>query len=246
MLKKREIIPRAADWGYGMSVGIGVICSKDATVVMCSDSRVDFGGYSAEVAQKNTPFGRHCAVLTAGDDVEYASPILDRAFELVVKEETNEKVPPAVVAAAIDQAYAEQVSKIIENRILRKHGFDAETFRLRGRQQCTGSQYLSLCNKIEQLKVKLQFLVCGLDSSDGAKLIVVDGSDAPEDYSSIGMWAIGSGAYAAMSWLAFHADRGHFNRYGSVKTKRSISLPLQNLWRKWTETLRRERHSRSR
>jgi 20S proteasome alpha/beta subunit len=221
--------PRPADWGLRVSVCIALMCNDSKAIVTVSDAKVTFGGYSADrVAVKNVPMHKNCAVMFAGDDVEHAAPILERTWELTLasikKQSKDERPSPAEIADMVDQAYSERLQREIAAKVLRKRGFDVDSFRDKGKLKCTPSAYLSLCSRIDQVNISLEFLVCGFDKEGKAHIIRVDGKSAPKSYDPIGMWAIGSGAYSAMSWLAFHADRRHVSRYESLETAAYFAL----------------------
>jgi 20S proteasome alpha/beta subunit len=196
--------PRAAELGFNMSVCIAILCEERKTIVTVSDLKVNFGDFSAEgIVVKDIPFCAGNSILLAGDDMEYAAPILDRAKQII----GAGYKPPNEVADAIDEAFRDQLQKQIENRVLRKRGFTAATFLDKGKQKCTPTVYLALCNRIEQVSIKLKFLVCGFDENKIGHIYLVDGENAPANYDSVGMWAIGSGAHAALSTLAYFANR---------------------------------------
>ena len=215
----RRSSPKPSDWGFGVTTCVAVICNGGKTVVTVTDLKVDFGNFSADrVATKNIPLGNNNTVLYAGNDVDHAENVINRTWALIDKVNTAKKrLTPELIADLLDAAYADELRREIEAKVLRKRGFDAKTFEDRGKQKCTPSAYLSLCNRIDQVSLSLEFLFCGFNSDGEAQLYKVDGNSAPKNYRPIGMWAIGSGAHAAMSWLAFHANRGNFRRYDSVE-----------------------------
>jgi hypothetical protein len=199
--------PRMADWRCGrMSVCIAVLCEERKTLVCVSDNKVNFGTFSAEtVAMKDIPIYKRCTALVAGNDTEHANPILERAHQLLY---SNNKVKsPSEIADIVDQAFAERVNREIEAKVLRKRGFTVESFLEKGKQKCTPSAYLALCNRIDQVSISLRFLICGFDEQGIGHIYSVDGKTAPSNYDSVGFWAIGSGAHAALSSLAFHANQ---------------------------------------
>jgi hypothetical protein len=114
------------------------------------------------------------------------------------------------VANAVDQAYGERLQQEINNKVLRKRGFTVESFLEKGKQKCTPSAYLSLCNRIDQVRFSLRFLICGFDAKKEGHIFSVDGDGTPKCYDDIGMWAIGTGASAALSSLAFHKNNLDF------------------------------------
>ncbi len=195
-----------------MSVCIAIICNHGKQIVTVTDKKVDFGDYSADnIALKNWPLGGGWFALFAGDDVEHARPILTRAREILGKITDDRK--PMDYADAVDIAFGEFVQREVANKVLRKRGFTVDSFVEKWRAKCTPSVYLSLCNRIDQVSIKLQFLVCGFDPDGQAHIFKVDGDSAPKCYDSVGMWAIGSGAHSAMSCLAYYADMTEVHQY---------------------------------
>lgn len=205
-LLSKEPTPRVSDWGlWRMSVCIDVVAEEETKIVSVCDTKVGFGDFSADNLSLKTEFAAGCRILVAGNDIEHASPILDRSRELL-----SAIFEPSVrqVAEAIDEAYGERLHVEISRKVLRKRGFDVPTFLEKGKQKCTPSAYLSLCSRIDQVSISLKFLVSGFDEV-GAHIYCVDGESAPKNYDSIGMWAIGKGAHAALSLLAFHVEHKH-------------------------------------
>jgi hypothetical protein len=206
--------PRPADWGFGVTIGIGVICGFGNSIVTITDKKVDFGSYAADhaVFKTNLLVGhlvgdeadRIWFTLIAGDDVEYSTPILDRTRELLDRHSIH---PTEEIVDALDTAFGESISKQIENKVLRKRGFTTKTFTETGRQKCTPSVYFSLCERIDQVKIRLKFLLCGFDETKKPHMFEIDGENQPKCYDSIGMWAIGSGAYSAMSCMSYYVDQ---------------------------------------
>jgi hypothetical protein len=202
-----------------MSVCISLLAEHGKKVINISDRKVNFGAFSADnLALKDYPLYRDIYALFAGNDVEHVEPILNRAREILYEL----KSPPSVVQAAriLDQAYGERVNEEITCRVLRKRGFTVDSFLEKGRQKCTPSAYLNLCNRIDQVSISLRFIVSGFGSEStgelaSARIYVVDGKNAPKSYTSVGMWAIGTGASAALSSLAFHAERLDVNSFAS-------------------------------
>ncbi|MGC2698495.1 MAG: hypothetical protein WA738_22125 [Candidatus Angelobacter sp.] len=213
--------PCPADWGFNVSVGIALIADHRKTLITVTDAQVNFGTFSADYAAlKNKPIHKNWTVLIAGNDVEHADPILNRASD-ILRQSPPEN--PIDVANAVDEAFSERIHNEINNSILRKRGFDVDSFREKRKQKCTPSVYLSLCSRIDQVKISLKFLVCGFDGGGEAHIFLVDGEHAPKNYDRLGMWAIGSGAHSALSFLAFHADQGAF---GDLTTNEGAYLAL--------------------
>jgi hypothetical protein len=212
-------IPRPADWSYRVSVCIAVLCEHGKKIVCVTDNRVSFGEFSAEhSAWKNYPIWTTWLVLCAGDDIEHADPIIrkSRKYCLALYKKLRRVLEPEEVADAVDLAYSEQLQAHIENKILRKHQFDSESFQKTGKSKCTPEVYMSFINKIEKTALSLEFLICGFDAKGQGHIWKVKGDGAPTSYDLIGFWSIGMGASAALSCLAFHVSRGHLNVYSSL------------------------------
>ena len=70
-------------------------------------------------------------------------------------------------------------------------------------------------NQIDKVEISLQFLLYGFDENSDAHIYLVDGRESPKCYNEVGVWAIGSGAHAALSALAFHIDHKALNKYST-------------------------------
>ncbi|HEV2491345.1 MAG TPA: hypothetical protein VGT03_16190 [Candidatus Acidoferrales bacterium] len=215
--------PRAADWGFSVTIGIGIIAEMGRSIITVTDRKVDFGSYGADRAVDKVHLlvahhvGEHddfCALwfaLLAGDDVEYVEPIVIRAKELLNHSSDH---PASEIVDALDSAFAESIRKQIENKVLRKRGFTSKSFAETGKQKCPSSAYLTLCERIDRVKLNIKFLLGGYDVSNNAHLFEIDGENAPKCYDSLGMWAIGSGAYTALSCLSYYV-----NKFGALNRK---------------------------
>jgi hypothetical protein len=206
--------PRVADWRiWKVSICLSLLFENSKKIVNISDQKVNFGDFSADnLALKDLPIYKDMFVLFAGNDVEHAMPIIERARDIVYASKSAISVRDA--AYALDQAYCERLHDEITRRVLRKRGFDVESFREKGKQKCTPSSYLNLCSRIDQVSISLKFLVVGFGPTNATgHIYLVDGESAPKNYDAIGMYAIGAGAIAAVSSLAFHAERLQVNPY---------------------------------
>jgi len=95
-----------ADWRFGrMSVCIAVLCNDKKTLICVSDNKVNFGTFSADtIAMKDIPIYKKCTALVAGNDMEHATPILQRAVQIIYADSTPKS--PEDVANSVDQAFA--------------------------------------------------------------------------------------------------------------------------------------------
>jgi hypothetical protein len=208
--------PRAADWGWKVSVAICAMCDGGKAFVCASDQKATFGDFSADHAVMKTTYLRHgWWALFAGNDPEHAPFILRSARARLASKETKSYHLEEVLAA-MEDSYGERYHNHIEKKILLKYGYTVDRFRDEGKKKCSTSLYNNLCAKIERLEISLQFLVCGFDDVGKSHIFVVDGKDAPRSYNDTGVWAVGSGAHAALSSLAFHIDKQHFFSHSSI------------------------------
>jgi hypothetical protein len=182
----------------------------DDQLILVTDNRVAFGDFSGEhLSIKSSALWHGWTVMFAGNDVEHAEPILRAAKKSMqsLAKKSGRVIQPEEAVAIVDAAYSKQLQKQIENKILRKHGFNIETFQRIGRLRCTPEVYAKTCEKIDKEKLSLRFLVCGHDERRGTHIWVVDGENAPASYNSIGFWAIGSGGPAALNRIALYLSR---------------------------------------
>lgn len=145
-------------------------------------------------------------MLFAGNDAQYAGLILESA-----KDSLEPNSHPRAVADAIDTAYHEQLTELIERRVLKRFEFDGESFRKTGRRLCSDTQYARICERINKVELSLRFLVCGFDENGTGHLYTAGGKQSVEEYDHIGLWAIGEGDVAALSTLSFHISHQHIS-----------------------------------
>ncbi len=190
-----------------MSVCIAIL-AKDRKVSVCiTDEKVSFSTFSAEyLATKNDPFLYNCPVLYAGNDMQYAPLVIDRARRRLTHASTPEEA-----AYALDEAYQEQLSELIQKRVLRRYKFDSNKFRDQGKKLCTEIVYNRLCERISKVDLSIRFLLCGFDQRQSGHIYTAGGDESVENFDHVGIWAIGRGAPAALASMAFHVTHGHFH-----------------------------------
>lgn len=217
--------PRPADWGYKVSVCIA-IRHQEKRLILITDNRVALGDFSGEnMSLKTRPllFG-YWQVMFAGNEVEHAEPILRLAHKNLLATAKHNKRPhePEEVAALVDDAYSEHLQMQIENKILRKHGFDAQSFQTSGKLKCTADIYARTWDRVDRERLSLRFLVCGFDKEQHAHIWLVDGENAPTSYNEINFWAIGTGAPAALSRIALHISK--YEGFGTIEEAIYVGL----------------------
>jgi hypothetical protein len=215
--------PKASDWKcWNMSVAISLLANHRKATVNVTDTKVTFGDFAADnIAPKDFPLFKKCSVLVAGNDIEHVKPIMDRATAIVGK---NPSVSD--VAEAINVAIGERLHAEITRKVLHKHGFDVNSFRDEGKRKCPPSAYLGLFNRVDQVSLSLKFIVSGFDSGGSSHSVqghiyAADGQGVPVCYDPVGMWAVGKGAHAALSYLAFLIQR-----HGSPSREEGTELAL--------------------
>jgi hypothetical protein len=180
-------------------------------LILITDNRVAFGDFSGEnLSLKATSilYG-YWQVMFAGNDVEHAEPIIRTVRRNLLATAAKNKRPHEAeeVAAIVDDAFSEQLQAQIENKILRKHGFDTESFQKSAKLKCPPEIYAKTWDRVDREKISLRFLVCGFDKEELPHIWLVDGENAPRSYNEIDFWAIGSGAPSALSRLALHVSK---------------------------------------
>lgn len=197
-----------------MSVCIAVLCEKGNAIVCVTDRKIDFVDFSADrIGEKSDVLNWDSLVLYSGNDAEYAGSILQ-----VVRQKLGDDMGlnPQALAECVQETYHEYLQKEITNKVLRRWGFTQESFRKQGRRQLTPEVFTALCNQITQVKISLQFLVCGFEKVAPTiyrgHIYFVPGIGAITSRDDIGMWAIGAGKHLALSSLAFAADKRKFSK----------------------------------
>ena len=202
--------PCLADWGFRVTLCAAILSDSFSKITTITDLKVGLGSFAADFGSlKSTRFYRDWAVMYAGEDVESVPFILDYARTIVM---ASKKPPtPHDLARAIDQAYARRVQEIVETKVLRRFGYTSDSFRRMGKKQLTASVYNLLCSRIADIKLRIKFLITGFDEHKKGHILVAGNDEPPVDYTSLGFFAIGSGAPAALSSLLFHKSRARIS-----------------------------------
>jgi 20S proteasome alpha/beta subunit len=221
------VAPKAADWGFKVSVCIAVICEGGKKIVCVTDNKVSFEDFSAENAVwKSYPIADRWTALYAGNDVEHAMPILRAAgkVSLEMPRKLKRRLTLTEVVFNLEEAYSEHLQSHIERKILRKHGLDTETFLKSGKLKITQEVYGKVWDRIDKTEFSLIFLACGFDEDGEAHLFVVNGQGVSGDHEALGYFAVGSGAPAAMSVLSFHRSRNDLSIFSTVGQATYVAL----------------------
>jgi len=211
---------RPADWkAWNVTVCIALLSEYRKKIVCVTDARASFRDFSAEkLAQKNILFFDDWAALYAGNDIEYVTPILERTtgklYELMKKKRRRPTVEE--IGNTLQRAWWAQLDELIECQVLRRHKVTAAEFLADGKSLFTDTIYNGLRNRMEQVKLSLQFLACGFDSNGDGHILFIDGITPPGSHDPTGMYAIGTGANAALSALAFQNGKNSLSLYSDL------------------------------
>jgi hypothetical protein len=185
-----------------MSVCIAAISdfSGKARLVSIVDRKVSSGESSNEDATiKSSWINTHWCALFVGNDISPCIPI-SRAvtMEIAPKENTLE-----IVRSTFEKCYQKYLSNLAASKCLGRWGLTMEKFLETGRKKFGPDNFDRLCHQIEQVKLQCQFLVYGFDGMAQPHLFTVQNPGYAEVKDTPGYWAIGNGAFAAMSMLGF-------------------------------------------
>lgn len=183
---------------------------RDDALILVTDNRAAFGDFSGEyLTIKSAALWHGWSVMFAGNEVAHAEPIIRAAKKglRALAREPGRVVSPEEAVRVVDHVYSEQLQANIENKLLRKHGYDTESFQRLGKERCTPDVYSRIWAQIDKERLSLRFLVCGHDENGCGHIWLVDGEGAPTSYNTIKFWAIGSGAQAALSRIALYLSK---------------------------------------
>lgn len=202
-----------------MSVCIAGLANSGKEVVLVSDSKAAFGDFSADKAvKKDAPLAFGYAIQFAGNDAARAGIIKRRVQrELKKANPQNNLLPADQVAECLHQECKVELERLQEAKVLRKHGYSSEQFMKAGKELCTDSVFFDIHSELEKVKLSLDFLVAGFDAEGNGHIRYTNSMTPPEDYDSLGFWAIGRGQHSALSSishaienlsLSAHRDKG--------------------------------------
>lgn len=193
-----------------MTLCAAVVCEaafgNAPKIVTVSDQMISFEQYSADnLALKSAPIHRNWYALFSSDDVGHVPFVLDKAREILSSVHGGKTAQQ--VADAFDEAMQLRLRSEIESTVLRRLGFNSDSFRKHGKNDLTEQVFYDTCRKISDISLRSTFLVVGFDQEGDPHLLVASDKEAPRSWSQIGFAAIGSGAQAALNELMFYADR---------------------------------------
>lgn len=194
--------PRPEDWQIGMTVCVAVENRIESYLVVVSDMKVSTTDMSADFASiKVRSIGSRWVVTFSGSDMTPVMPIIRKAKRLLTRGESVIEIERAFV-----DAYKSYIQELAEANVLSPIGYTLEEFKKHGLEQLGQEQFSRHLYELEQQKTDAQFLVAGYDDSDPmAHIFTVSYPGVVNNYSTLGLWAIGSGQTNALGSL-FNAD----------------------------------------
>ncbi len=153
--------------------------------------RASFGGeFSTEGITKVEPFHRQWAALIAGNDVEEADLVIERAKRLLRGKDGKLET----VMDGFKTAYKQQVRTVIEDEHLSRFDMTMAEFKRKGKAELNPEVFASLSFQIKSFNLGCTFLVYGFDESKRAHLFTVTNPGKIISRDRLGYWAIGSGS----------------------------------------------------
>jgi len=188
-----------------MTLCVAGIAANRSAIIAVSDRRLTYGDLAADVATVEKAIALHGAwvAMFAGNDIGNVTPITDRVrLKLSEIAAQGGAVTRIDVARECRGAFRAQRRTLIEERVLAPYDLTVRDFQQRGFKELGPRAFDELRHDVETTKVDCEFLVCGF-SDDGSPQIFVISDVGLSYYEKIGYWAIGSGAWSALSSLAF-------------------------------------------
>jgi len=202
---------RVADWGFNVTICIAAMAEGGKKFALVTDGKVAFGQFSADGAlTKAFPIVRRNVVLMAGNDVARAGTVFNKAKARLTSCDAD-----AIAETLFEECNAER-DRIIEASVLRRRGFNWKMFRENGKSLCTDAVYYEIEAEIAEAKLSLDFMIAGFDDNNKPHIRYTNWHTPPENYDSLGFYAIGSGAPAAISSLAHAVEYMRFDRQRSA------------------------------
>src|SRR5450631_2577662 len=195
--------PRPADWGLGMTVCIAAIVDSSdegPKIVLGSDKKLSMVEFSSDRAvTKMRAFHDEWQVMFAGNDITSFIPILnDARASFAGKENTLDNA-----IGSLKAAYQKRISDIAADKYLSRFKLNMDDFIREGKEKLTPDVFDTLVDRIVQIKMSLQFLVCGFDKYRVPHVFLIENPGSDDVYDSPGFWAIGTGAQSALSMLCY-------------------------------------------
>lgn len=182
-----------------MTVCIAAI-TLDNHIVTVSDTMASGVILSAdEIVVKASPFHKEWMAMMAGDDITPCVPIIDRAAGYF----HNRNNSLAVARAVFKRACQQHLKEMREDAVLGGYGLSMDVFLKTGKRRFTDKIFNSLCDRMEPIELKCEFLIYGFDAIGNPHIFTVVGGGSDAVLDKPGFSAIGCGRWAAEGLLYY-------------------------------------------
>jgi hypothetical protein len=183
-----------------MTVCIAGFAFSRKGIIAVSDRRLTYGDIAADVATVEKAVRIHPCwmAMFAGNDIGNVTPILDRVRTQLPQDKPVSRID---VAREIRGAFRAQHRTIIEERVLAPFDLSVRDFQQKGFSELGPQTFNELRHEVQATKVDCEFLICGFSETEPQIFAISD--HGLSYYDKIGYWSIGSGAWSALSSLAF-------------------------------------------
>jgi hypothetical protein len=187
-----------ADWGYSVTVCIAAIAG-DKQIVTASDTLISFGdvGSADKVSVKMEPFHESWTALMSASDMSQCLPVIEIASENLKKSPSTLRA----VTQGFKKAYRQHLAELAASQVLSNFDMDMEEFKNKGAKKFTPDVFSTLSQEIRAVNLDCEFLIYGFDGKKRPHIFAVAPPGVVSIYDKPGFWAIGSGAWAALSML---------------------------------------------
>jgi hypothetical protein len=149
-----------------------------------------------KITTKFKAISKDWGAMMSADDYTQCEAVIDKAQEYL-KGRANTL---AVSRSTFKRAYQQHLAEMRADRILGGYGIGMETFLKSGKKMFTESRFEGLCNRMEEIRAGMDFIVYGYDGLKRPHIFrVSEGEDSVFD--EVGFCSIGSGTYAADAML---------------------------------------------
>lgn len=203
----REHVP--ADWGYEMTVCIAGLADVGKSIVISCDSMISTSEFAGDrVAFKMYPLAAPIGIweaMIAGNEISQVVPVIDRANSLLLALH-----PDSINAEGVGRAFADAYQSIrreyAQDQVLSPFGVTMAEFRSDG-PRIFGDSYREVAADLMRVDLGCQFLLAGFDVDGDGHILSIENPGVVKNHDPVGFWAIGSGAFSALSALFFHSMR---------------------------------------
>jgi hypothetical protein len=169
-------------------------------IVTASDTMVSGGIISVDMSfVKAEPFHANWTAMMAADDLTQCVAIIEKAKEYF----RNRNNTLSVARSVFKRAFQRHLVEMREDAVLSGYGMTMEEFNKHGKRRFTERKFEALCDRLEAIDPKCEFLVHGFDSFKRPHIFRVYGVGSDQVLDKPGFCAIGSGTWAADTILHY-------------------------------------------